>query len=70
MAGRLKSYERRKERAMWVFDGEEWTRDGEPEQQRKSEPVEIPMDLMDMIQPQLQVVEVVQTTKSIPRIKK
>lgn len=45
---------------MWVFDGEEWTQDGEAEEKRKPETVEIPME---MLLPQLQVVEVVQVTK-------
>ena len=45
---------------MWVFDGEEWTHEGEAEEKRQPETVEIPMELL---LPQLQVVEVVQTSK-------
>ncbi|HEU4520687.1 MAG TPA: hypothetical protein VFT12_01720 [Thermoanaerobaculia bacterium] len=45
---------------MWIYDGEEWVEEGASEEKRKPETVEIPMEAL---LPQLQVVEVVQTSK-------
>jgi hypothetical protein len=59
MAGPLKSLNRRKERTMWVFDGEEWKREGETEEKKKPDTYEIPMEAL---LPQLQVVEILPVT--------
>lgn len=45
---------------MWVFDGEEWTQEGEEEKRKPDMP---PPPPEEFLQPQLQVAEVVQTNR-------
>ncbi|HUP44415.1 MAG TPA: hypothetical protein VM779_02775 [Thermoanaerobaculia bacterium] len=45
---------------MWVFDGEEWTQEGEEEKRKPDMP---PPPPEEFLHPQLQVAEVVQTNR-------
>jgi len=48
---------------MWVFNGEEWTQDGD---ERSPAKPEMPRPLMDEFVPELQVIEIVEMPRKYP----
>jgi hypothetical protein len=51
---------------MWVFDGEEWSREGGPEETRVKK-IQGPEEMLPMV-PQLQILEIVPTTPKVREV--